>query len=55
LPKALEKKIAYVSGGAFHPDGSGENTMRINFSFPTLEEIDEGIKRLGELIEEVGG
>ena len=53
FPKALEKGIAYVPGRAFHPDGNGENTMRINFSFPTLEEIDEGMRRLGELIREV--
>jgi len=52
LPRALEKGIAYVPGRAFHPDGSGENTLRINFSFSTLEEIDKGVKRLGELIKE---
>lgn len=55
LPKALEKGIAYVPGKSFYADGSGENTMRINFSFPTLEEIDEGMKRLGTLLKEVAG
>jgi 2-aminoadipate transaminase len=50
LPKAIEKKVAYVVGSAFHPDGSGKNTMRLNFSFSSEAEIEEGVKRLGEVI-----
>jgi 2-aminoadipate transaminase len=50
LPKAIEKKVAYVVGSAFHPDGSGKNTMRLNFSFSSETEIEEGIKRLGDVI-----
>ncbi len=50
FPKAIEEKVAYVIGSAFHCDGSGANTMRLNFSFPTHEQIDEGIKRLGNLV-----
>lgn len=42
--------VAYVIGSAFHCDGSGQNTMRLNFSFATPEEIDEGIRRLAEAI-----
>ena len=49
---ALRKKVAYVHGKAFHVDGSGTNTMRLNFSNPSDEEIKKGIKRLGEVIEE---
>jgi 2-aminoadipate transaminase len=48
--KALEKKVAYIVGSAFHCDGSGTNTIRLNFSFPTPENIDEGIKRLAEVV-----
>ncbi|HUT85997.1 MAG TPA: PLP-dependent aminotransferase family protein [Elusimicrobiales bacterium] len=48
--EAIEKKVAYVIGSAFHCDGSGKNTMRFNFSFPTHEQIDEGVKRLAEVI-----
>ncbi len=48
--KAIEKKVAYVVGQAFDPEGIRRNTMRLNFSFPTLAEIDEGIKRLAEVI-----
>jgi 2-aminoadipate transaminase len=45
-------KVAYVSGQSFFVDGSGTNTMRLNFSYPTLDEIEEGIKRLGQAIKE---
>ncbi len=48
LEKALkEYKVAYVPGGSFHPDGSGRNSMRLNFSYPSEEQIMEGIRRLG--------
>jgi len=52
FPKAVEKKVAYVIGSAFHCNGQGQNTMRLNFSYPTVLEIDEGIKRLASMIRE---
>lgn len=48
--KAIEEKVAYVVGSAFHCDGKGQNTMRVNFSFATDAQIDEGIKRLATMI-----
>ena len=36
---ALDAGVAYVAGEFFHPDGSGKNTMRMNFSFMTHERI----------------
>jgi len=53
FPKAVEKKVAYVMGPAFHFDRSGKNTMRLNFSYPSEEQIDEGIRRLADLFKEV--
>jgi 2-aminoadipate transaminase len=50
--KALAKKIAYVIGEAFYPDGGNYNSMRINFSYSNEETIKEGIKRLSEVIKE---
>jgi 2-aminoadipate transaminase len=47
---AIERNVAYVVGSAFHPAGGGHNTMRVNFSYPTEEEIREGIKRLAGLV-----
>lgn len=47
---AAEAKVIYVVGKAFHCDGSGKNTMRLNFSYPTEKQIVEGIKRLAWLV-----
>ena len=52
LPKAVEDKVAYVIGSAFHCNGKGQNTMRLNFSYPTEQQIDEGIQRLANMIRE---
>jgi 2-aminoadipate transaminase len=50
ITDALEANVAYVVGSAFYPNGGGHNTMRLNFSYPSEEEIREGIGRLAELI-----
>lgn len=50
--KALEKKVAFVPGGAFYPNGGHENTMRLNYSNMPPEKIVEGIRRLGEALRE---
>jgi len=50
--KALSKKIAYVVGEAFFPEGGNYHSMRLNFSYSTDEEIKEGIQRLAEVIQE---
>ncbi len=53
LKVAIERKVAFVPGAAFHPNGGGENTMRINFSYSRPELIREGITRLGVTLKEV--
>ncbi|WP_170561232.1 PLP-dependent aminotransferase family protein [Ruegeria atlantica] len=51
LARALETvKVAFVPGGAFFPDGSGTNTIRLSFSNSDEETIREGIRRLGEVL-----
>ncbi|MEZ5359194.1 MAG: PLP-dependent aminotransferase family protein [Candidatus Zixiibacteriota bacterium] len=52
LPKALAAKVAYVYGSPFFPNGGGEDTVRLNFSNATDEDLVEGIKRLGGIIKE---
>jgi len=47
---AIPREVAYVIGQAFHFDGSGTNTLRLTFSFPTVEQIEEGIKRFAAAI-----
>jgi 2-aminoadipate transaminase len=49
---AIKQKVAYVHGKAFHVDGGGERSMRLNFSYSTDEQLEEGIKRLGNVINE---
>ena len=47
---AIEKQVAYVVGSAFYPDGGGHNSFRMNFSYSSKAEIEEGVKRLGQVI-----
>ena len=48
--QALSAGVAYVAGEFFHPDRSGKNTMRLNFSFMSPEKIIAGIRLLAELL-----
>jgi 2-aminoadipate transaminase len=50
LQEALEYRIAFVPGTAFHPNGGGENTMRLSFSAANPQQIEEGVHRLGRLL-----
>lgn len=51
LPEAIEEEgVAYVVGSGFYADGSGKNTMRLTFCYPSPEEIREGIRRLARLV-----
>ena len=52
FPKAIENKVAYVIGSAFHCDGKGQNAMRLNFSYSSEQQIIEGIRRLARMIKE---
>lgn len=47
---AVEEKVAYVIGSAFHCNNKGRNTFRMNFSYPTEDKIVEGIRRLGKCV-----
>jgi len=47
---AIKEKVAYVHGKAFHVDGGGERSMRLNFSYSSNDQIEEGMKRLGSVI-----
>ena len=50
LPVAVAKKVAYVPGAPFHPNGGGLNTMRMNFSNASEDCIREGMQRLSEVL-----
>eukprot|EP01029_Cantina_marsupialis_P000994 TRINITY_DN107_c2_g1_i1.p3 TRINITY_DN107_c2_g1~~TRINITY_DN107_c2_g1_i1.p3 ORF type:complete len:406 (-),score=77.20 TRINITY_DN107_c2_g1_i1:4029-5246(-) len=49
--KAIENKVAFVTGNVFYCDGGGTNTMRLNFSYVNNERAIEGVKRLAQIIE----
>lgn len=53
LPKALEKKVAFVPGAPFYTGGENTNTMRLNYTNADCETIAEGIHRLGDLLKEL--
>jgi 2-aminoadipate transaminase len=50
---AIDQNVAFVLGKVFHCDGSGQNTMRLNFSFMSKEQNDEGVKRLADAIRQL--
>jgi DNA-binding transcriptional MocR family regulator len=50
LPLAVKELVAYTPGTAFYGDGTGQNKLRICYSYPTPERINLGIKRLSSVI-----
>lgn len=53
LKKAVEKNVAFVTGSVFYCNDGGKNTMRLNFSYCNNTEIEEGVKRLAEVVKEM--
>lgn len=53
FPKALEKKVAFVPGDPFYINIENANTMRLNYTNADCATIEEGIRRLGELLKTV--
>ena len=52
LARALEEHVAFVPGRAAYVDGRGGSSMRLNFSGVGVDDIREGLKRLGEIVRE---
>lgn len=52
LKEANERKVHYIAGEGFFVEGNGkgQNCMRISFGNVTPEQIEIGMKRLGDLI-----
>ncbi|MCP4359972.1 MAG: PLP-dependent aminotransferase family protein [Chloroflexi bacterium] len=47
---AVQQNVVFVPGDPFHTDGSGKNTLRLNFSNTNLAKIEVGMKRLAEAL-----
>ena len=50
---ANEKGVVVGQGPQFFADGNATNYIRLAFSYVAMEEIEEGIHRLGEAMAEV--
>lgn len=53
LAHAVEQRVAFVPGEAFFANGGGQNTMRLNYSYSTPEEIRTGIARLATTLNDL--
>lgn len=51
FPKALENKVAFVPGDPFYINMKNVNTMRLNYTNADSQTIEEGIRKLGELLQ----
>jgi DNA-binding transcriptional MocR family regulator len=50
LGRARSAGVAFVPGSGFFPDGRGGNTARLSFSYPSVDEIRVGARRLAALV-----
>ena len=52
LALAGEAGVTFVKGTDFYAGAGGEEAARLAFSFASVDEIDEGVSRLGRLVRE---
>jgi len=52
LERAIEQKVAFIPGEQFFADGTGHNTLRLNFSNAKTSDIAKGIEVLGRVLSE---
>ncbi|MCB9009102.1 MAG: PLP-dependent aminotransferase family protein [Ardenticatenaceae bacterium] len=50
---ASKQNVVFVPGAPFHVDGTGGNTLRLNFSNTTAEKIEVGMTRLVQAIKQM--
>ena len=56
MQKVLEKGVAFVPGATtMIDDKKPYSTFRMNYSTASEEKIEEGIKKMGEVLREVVG
>jgi DNA-binding transcriptional MocR family regulator len=54
LVRALEAGVEFAPGARFFPNpGEGAPYLRLNFAVRTPEEIEVGIRRLGDVLQRV--
>ncbi len=50
LQKAVDRGVAYVPGTHFYAGGGHHNTLRLNFSMPSVEQIAQGMRKLSDAL-----
>lgn len=50
VKEAISSGVLYIPGAAFSPTGEHHNCMRLNFSSVKPEDIQEGVRRLAQVI-----
>jgi 2-aminoadipate transaminase len=50
LERALEQRLVFVIGSAFYVDGTGHDKIRLSFSAPPPERLEEGVRRLAGVL-----
>lgn len=53
LMRCYEKGVIFMPGDIFYTDNGGKDTLRLGFSRLSFEEIEYGIKIIGEVIKEI--
>jgi Transcriptional regulators containing a DNA-binding HTH domain and an aminotransferase domain (MocR family) and their eukaryotic orthologs len=52
IKSAIKNGVAYVSGQAFTTNDTQKSSMRLNFTFSSVEKIHEGISRIKKTVDE---
>ncbi len=47
LREAANEHVTFVVGELFHIDGGGQHQFRLSFAYPKVQEIEQGIERIG--------
>jgi 2-aminoadipate transaminase len=50
VQKSVDAGVIFVPGAGFFPDAKRANYLRLSFATPTVEQIEEGVERLGRAI-----
>ncbi|MER7047052.1 aminotransferase-like domain-containing protein [Streptomyces jumonjinensis] len=50
LPRAIQSRVAYVPGTGFYANGDGRQAMRLSYCYPPPERINDGVRRLADVI-----
>jgi DNA-binding transcriptional MocR family regulator len=55
LERALAHGLVFVVGSAFYVDGAGHEKIRLSFSAPSIDRIEEGARRLAQAFSDLSG